>query len=222
MKLERTTDRGRRRLLGGAGGVALLLAAPGLAGCAGLVGGNREPPQLFRLTPKSTFPDDLPQVDWALLIDRPTSGAGIDVPRIALMHSPMKLEYYAKVAWTDQASRMVQGLISESFENSNAIGAVGPGALGLRADFLLKTELREFQAEYFQSGKPVAHVRINAKLVRANDRRILKGESFDAETPAARDDIEDIVAAFDDALDQVLKNLVIWTLRTGEALRREG
>ncbi|MBB3063938.1 ABC-type transport auxiliary lipoprotein family protein [Limibacillus halophilus] len=222
MTLAPRIDRTRRTLVQGTGGLALTLALPILSGCAGLVGPRGEPPQLYRLTPKSTFRKDLPQVSWALLIDRPTSGAGIDVPRIALMRSPVTLEYYAKAAWTDRATRMVQGLISESFENTNAIGAVGPEALGLRADFLLKTELREFQVEYFDGGVPIAHVRINAKLVRALDRRILQGRLFGAKVAAAEDKIGAIIEAYDEALNQVLKELVIWTLETGNAEQQQG
>lgn len=222
MKLVARINRPRRALVQRIGGLALILTLPAVSGCAGLVGPRGEPPQLYRLTPKSNFRKDLPQVSWALLIDRPTSGAGIDVPRIALMRSPVTLEYYAKAAWTDRATRMVQGLISESFENTNAIGAVGPEALGLRADFLLKTELREFQIEYFDGGKPIAHVRINTKLVRALDRRILEGRIFGAKVPASEDKIGAIIEAYDEALNQVLKELVIWTLETGNAIQQQG
>lgn len=199
--------------LAGLGGVALL------GGCAGLLPQPGPPPKLYRLTPQSTFPDDMAPVNWALLIDRPESSAGLDVPRIALMRSPVGLEYYAQAAWTDRAPRMVQGLVTESFENSGYFQAVGSQSLGLRADFLLKSELREFQVEYFEGPLPVAHVRINAKLVDGVSRRILDGESFFAKTEATADSLEAVVLALDESLNKVIKRLVVWTLETGRALR---
>ena len=58
-------------------------------------------------------------------------------------------------------------LLVESFENTGKIVAVGRQAIGLRSDFNLKSELREFQAEYFGGAKiPTVRVRINTKLIK--------------------------------------------------------
>ena len=200
----------RRRLLGS------LAAASFLGGCAGLLPQAGPPPALYRLTPQSTFPENLKKVEWALLIDRPDASAGIDVPRIALMRNAVALEYYARAAWTDRAPRMVQGLITESFENSGLLEAVGTQTLGLRADFLLKLELREFQVEYANAPLPIANVRINAKLVDGPSRRIIAGESFPAKVPAQSDSLQGVIFALDAALNKVIKQLVFWTLETGD------
>ncbi len=205
----------RRRLLGGLAATALL------PGCGGLLPKPGPPPRLFRLTPQSTFPEDLPSVDWALLVDRPEASAGIDVPRIAVRPSPVALEYYASAAWTDRAPRMVQGLITESFENADRLQAVGSQSLGLRADYLLKSELREFQVEYFEGPLPVAHVQLNAKLVDGVSRRILADEAFYARSEASADSLEAAVFAMDAALGKVLKRMIVWTVETGEELRTQ-
>lgn len=206
-------DPRRRALLRTA---VLTLPAALLAGCADLIPGQGAPPNLYRLTPKSTFPEDLPTVDWQLVLAQPDADAALDTTRIALIREATKIEYYAKSGWTDRAPSMVQTLMLESFENSKRIVAVGRRAIGLRADFELRTELREFQAEYSQ-GSITANVAINAKLVRAAERSIVGQQNFLTKAPAAIDDIEVIVQAFDDALGSVLKHLVEWTLRTGAA-----
>ena len=99
---------------------------------------------MYVLTPKSTFSDTLPRVDWQLLVELPQAQAGINTARIALRDSPIELRYFELSNWTDLAPRMIQTLIVESFENSDRIVAVGREAIGLRADYVLKTELREF------------------------------------------------------------------------------
>lgn len=195
------------------------LLAPGLFGLAGCqlpVPGQGPPPTLYRLTPKSTFAADLPTVDWQLLLEVPVADAGLSTTRIGLQRSATRLEYYARASWIDGAPLMLQTLMVESFENSGRIVAVGRESVGLRPDFVLKTELREFQAEYFEPGAPKAHVVFNAKLVKMPERVIIGSESFEALSPADLDGMEAIIAAFDDALGKVLKRMVEWTLRTGE------
>lgn len=205
----------RRQLLAGIGAGAALA----LGGCdtSKLLPGQRQDPNFYRLTPKSTFSPDLPTVGWQLVVDPPVANAGLSQLRIALMRNPVQVEYYARANWTDRAPDMLQTLIIESFDNSDRIVAVGRELIGLRADFLLKTELREFQAEYFhENPMPHAHVAFTARLVAMPRRDIVGNQSFEALVAAETDAIDDIVVAFDTALGSVLKRLVGWTLTTGE------
>jgi cholesterol transport system auxiliary component len=202
----------RRQVLG----LALTAAASGgLAGCSDLAPWRRSPPRLFKLSPKTSFEPDLPVATWQLVLDRPVAATGLDTTRIGLMRSPTELEYYANVGWTDTATEMVLTLLIESFENSKKIVSVGRDTVLLRSDFVLTTELREFQAEYFHSGLPEPHVHINAKLVKMPDRTIIAAHSEDARVQATADDMQLIVLAFDEALGKVLKGIVDWTLITG-------
>ncbi|MEE8535819.1 MAG: ABC-type transport auxiliary lipoprotein family protein [Kiloniellales bacterium] len=203
----------RRRLL------AALLAVPLAAltaACELPVPGQGPPPMLYRLTPKSTFGEDLPRVRWQLIIEVPVADAGLNTTRLALQRAPTQLEYYARSSWTDRAPVMVQTLMIESFENSQRIIAVGRESVGLRADFILKTELREFQAEYYSGAKPKVRVRINAKMVRMPRRAIIGSQSFEAVAEAGADNMTDIIAAFDEALGKSIKHLVEWTLKIGQ------
>ncbi len=205
----------RRTCLRQLGGGLLLL---GLGACEVPVPGQGPPPLLYRLTPKSTFDDDLPTVDWQLLVEAPVVQAGLNTTRIALQRSPTQFEYYARANWTDRAPAMVQTLVLESFENSNRIVAVGRESLGLRADFVLKIELREFQAEYDGAGVPSIRVQLNAKLVQMPRRAIVASRRLESIEAASADRLEPIVAAFDEALGKALRGLVEWTLRTGERI----
>ena len=197
-------------------------AAGLVAGCQIPVPGQGPPPDLYRLTPKSTYREDLPEVDWQLVIDKPLANAGINTTRIGLQHRPTRLDFYARVSWADRAPLMIQTLMVESFENSGRIVAVGRDLISLRADFILKTELREFQAEYFDEGGPRAHVAITARLVKMPSRAIVGSQRFDHAIEAKADNIDEIVDAFDAALGRVLRRLVEWTLLRGEASLRKG
>mgnify|MGYP002629929880 CR=1 FL=1 len=193
-----------------------MAALAALSGCGGsiLPGMTAEPPQLYILTPKSTFSKNLPKVDWQLTIDKPIAQAGLATARIALRQDPISLEYYARANWIDTAPLMIQTLLVESFENSKSIISVGRQSVTLRADYSLLTELREFQAEYDGAGAPKAHVRINAKLVKMPQRVIIGTLTVERIQEADSGDMKAVVGAFDMALGKTLKRIVEWTLAT--------
>lgn len=176
------------------------------------------PLNLYNLTPKSTFDDDLPEVSWQLVIEEPLAAGGLDSSRIAMRPAPTELKYFADARWAERAPRMVQTLIVESFENTGKIVSVGRQAIGLRSDFSLKTELREFQADYFHDGgRPVITVRISAKLIKQPRQYIIASKSFDHSLAAVDDTLPNIINGFDAALGKVIKRLVEWTLKSSDA-----
>ena len=206
----------RRRLLIGLGGLGALAALGTVPGCSlqSVLGISGDAPQLFVLSPKSTFRDDLPRIDRQLVIEVPIASEGLDTHRIALRHSPLTLDYYAAARWTERAPRLVQTLLVESFENTARIVAVARQSTELRADYVLQTELREFQAEYDAGGPPVVRVRLNAKLIKLPRRVIIASQTTENRVQAPGTAIEQVVLAFDDALGKVMRSVVEWTLLT--------
>ncbi len=187
-----------------------------LVACAGMLPGSGAPPDLYTLTPKSTYSADLPTVTWQLAIEVPVAAESLNNSRIALRHDPLSLLYYKGARWTERAPVMVQTLLIESFENSGKIVAVARKATDIRADYVLKTDLREFQAEYDAGGAPVAHVRLNAKLVVMPKRAIIASKTFESSVQAAGSNVSQVIAAFDLALGRTLKQIVEWGLTVPE------
>jgi len=200
---------GRRRAIAGTASFALLAT---LAGCNVLPGVN-VPVNLYTVTPKTTFPEGLPKVDWQMVVETPSSAASLDTARIALQRTPLTFEYYADAAWTDNAPAMVQTSLIESFEATHRISGVGREAIGLRPDYVLMTDLREFEAVYDGDNQiPTIWIRMNVKLVKLPERRIVASDTFGDKLPATGSKLPDIVAAFDEALGHVLKKVVLFTL----------
>lgn len=209
---EKTPARGWRRAAAAALVVAVAFTA---GGCTldGLLTSGGPPPRLYVLTPKSTFADDLPHVESQLVVELPIASEGLNTHRIALRDSPLTLDFFANARWTEGAPQMVQTLLVESFENTGKIVSVARQGVDLRADYVLKTELREYQAEYVRAGEaPHVWVKLNAKLVRMPARTIIASETFEARYAAGGTAMKDIVIAFDDTLNKVLKKSVIWTM----------
>ncbi|MGH7046142.1 MAG: ABC-type transport auxiliary lipoprotein family protein [Stellaceae bacterium] len=183
-----------------------------LSGCASLLG-VAPPGHLYRLTVEQHFAVPLPRVAGVLRISRPQAPAGIDTTRIALSRSPLSLDYYADSEWTDRAPALVQQALLASFENSGAMTAIGDEPVGLRANLLLDTELRDFEAEYPAAGSlPRVRVTIVVRLVALPGRRIVAQRRFERLVPVAANTIPDVVAAFNAATNAVTSDIVVWTV----------
>ncbi len=195
---------------------SLLAAGFAVSGCTleGMLSGGGPSPNLYVLTPKSTFSPDLPYVDAQLVVELPIASEGLNTHRIALRDSPLTLDFFASARWTERAPQMVQTLLVESFENTGKIVSVARQGVDLRSDFVLKTELREFQAEYagVDHADPQVWVRLNAKIVRMPERVIIASQTFESRYAAGGRTMSDIIVTFDEALNKVLKKTVTWTM----------
>ncbi len=193
----------RHFLIAGGAGVAV-------AGC-GVIPQVNDPVPLYTLSAVAQFNRTLPKVDWQLVVGTPVASADLDTTRIALTRSPGVIEYFGKGAWADYAPILLQDKLIESFEASGAIAAVGRDAVGLKPDYVLQSELRDFQAE-LGSSKPTAHLRLAAKLVRMPDRRIVATANIDQRVPAAGGSLPQIVDAFDRAAGEAFEQVVVRVL----------
>jgi cholesterol transport system auxiliary component len=193
--------------------VALMTLMPVLSACGGLL---PSPPErtLYRLNPTVAFTAPLPHSSAQLLIATPTAPAALDTRRIALVPTPLSLDYYAGSEWADRVPFLVQTALVQAFEKSGAIRAAGPEDMGLRADFVLETAVRDFAAVY-DSPKRAPHVRIGlaATLIKMPGRDAVAQTSFTTEAPAAANSVPAAVVAFDTALGTAVRDLVRWTLR---------
>jgi len=211
----------RRRSLSQAWGaiprlfLVALLCLGGLTACEVALPGQGEPPKLYRLTALRALEKDIPKtlkvLPWQISIDKPVAAAGLDTPRIAVMRKALTTEYFARVNWIDPAPDMIHTLLVESLESANRLKAVGRDAVGLRPDFVLKTELREFQAE-MTGGTPLARVRLNVKIVKMPRRDILASKTVEATSNARGNDLDQIIRAYESASHEALKELTLWTL----------
>ena len=155
------------------------------------------------------------QAHWQLLIATPDAPLDLNSVRIAVEPSPARIDYYADVAWADRPPAMLQDLLLQSFDSSGRISAVQRQSGGLKADFVLNSELHDFQVEA-GAGEPTAHLRITTRLVRTRDRTIIATKSFEISQPATGS-FDGAIAAFDSGLKSLLPQIVDWTLSQGSA-----
>jgi cholesterol transport system auxiliary component len=200
------THAARRR-----GAASLLLCLPMLlAGCGGLLPKAPDRP-LYRLNPVVTLQQPPRRVPALLVIATPTASAGLDTKRIALIRSPVAIEYYADGEWIDRPPFLVKEALIEGFQKSRAFAGVGSEGLGLNADYVLNTDIRDFTAIYDSpDGPPLVRVRLAAELITMPGRDIAAATSVTREARAGAADLPSIVTAFDRALGDAVRDIIAW------------
>jgi len=193
----------RRHAILGAGAMAL-------GGCAVVRGPTI--PQLYVLRPQVP-PSMGPRVSWRLAIATPDAVASLDTARIALTRSTTTMDYFANAAWTDRVTLILQRQLIAAFDGSGRILSVDRDTSGLEADFVLQTEVRDFQARYeTPDGAPQIVVNIQAKVARMPQREIAANLNATQQVTAAANDIDSIVVAFNQAAGAAIGQIVSGTL----------
>jgi len=183
-----------------------------LAGCGGILSETPKR-QLYRLEPVLALPAPLPHVAAQLLVAVPQAPAGLDTARIALSRSAVSLDYFADAEWTDRAPLLVQTALVEAFEKSGALAAVARDSAALRADLVLETTIRDFQAAYDSpTAPPRVAVALTAKLIKIPERKIVAQTSVVRQAAASANDIPAVVRAFDEALGAAVSEVVAWAV----------
>ncbi|MGB1387861.1 MAG: ABC-type transport auxiliary lipoprotein family protein [Paracoccaceae bacterium] len=197
---------------------ALVLAMV-LSGCGGLGTLSRvsTPNDLYALTPKSTFAGNLPRIRSQIVVEEPTATAAVNTDQIAVFPSPLQVQYLPRARWVDRAPLIVQALLIESFENTGKVPAVGRSTVGLRADYVVITDIREFQAlvRTDEAGNETleVHVRLNIKIIDEYEDHIIASSSFEKIRSSPSDKPPELATAFDAALGNAMRNAVEWSIR---------
>ena len=125
------------------------------------------------------------RVDWQLIIETPLSSATLDTARMLVMPTPGVLEVFPGARWRDTTPALLRSLVVQGFENTGHIVGIGSTQSGLRADYALAIDLRDFQLE-IHAGAGQAAVRFQASLLNYTSNRVLATQSFTAQARMPR------------------------------------
>lgn len=191
------------------GGLAFSLAA-----CSGnLIGPPSPAPELYLLNPQFGPVPDGPIIRQQLVVALPVAPAALDTDRIALERAPNTLDYFAHCQWADRLPLLLQLLLVEAFEKSGRVPAVGREGAGLRADVVLDTEIRDFEAYYaVPDAAPEIRAKFMVKLLGATRHDVLGTTEIARSVQSGANDLPRITAAFEAAAGGALSEIVRWNL----------
>ncbi len=185
-----------------------------LTGCSGLR--THEPAaQIYRLNVTEASPAAVApaavrpaEAGATLAVSRPTAASGLDIERIAVLHSDGRLDYYAASRWAGNLPDVLQTLLIDAQRRSGRWRAVLTDASAFSTEQQLQIEVRQFHAEYpAAGGPPSAHVVLEGTLGRRSSHEVLRTLHAEARVTASADRMLPVVVAFNAALAEAMKQL---------------
>jgi len=130
------------------------------------------------------------------------------VPRGDLISS------YANSRWSDSAPVLLRNRFMDGFQRDGRVTLLSSDETNLQADYELGGQLQAFQSEYRSSAVEVV-IRLDARLVRGSDQRIIASRRFEVRQPVSDSKVPAVVAGFGLAGDQLNKQVVDWVVAQG-------
>ncbi|HEX4293053.1 MAG TPA: ABC-type transport auxiliary lipoprotein family protein [Rhizomicrobium sp.] len=188
------------------------LSTVALGACSSIIG-PPEPAPLYMLKGAPMPAGGGPRVPWQVSVVLPDAPDSLDTARIALVQPGDQLDYYANSSWQDRLPFLVQSALLDAFESSGRITSVGRDTDGLKSDYLLLTDIHDFQARYdVADTPPTAVIKLSVKLIAARTRTIAQATTVGKEVPTTQNSVPAVVAAFNQALGGTMAQTVSWAL----------
>ena len=205
----------RRRIL--VAGSSLLV----LSGCGHLFGPENAPGQLYVLSPPlPAAAATTSRLPWQLAVAKAEASESLATDRIAIRRGAI-MDYYADAQWSDAVPALLQNLLVEALEKNGALMSVASDVAGIRADYILQTEVHAFEARYDNGdAAPVIVVDLTVKLIASRTAEILSARQFHQEQQASANSVAAAVAAFDQAVAAALQEIVPWVRAAAGAAKR--
>lgn len=145
-----------------------------------------------------------------LVVAEPSALRWLDNERLVVKPSTGEITYLSGAQWPDRLPRLLQARMVQSFENARMMKLVGRPGEGLNPDYQLISEVRSFE---INAATSEAVIELSVRLLSARTGRIVAGEVLVARAPVSSIDGQGAAAAFNVALDKLLRDLIGFTAR---------
>jgi len=146
-----------------------------------------------------------------LMVSQPDVRSMLDTTAMAYSKEPYQIDYFAKHRWSLTPASMLQPLIVQTLQNTHYFYAIGSGGSLGRYDYVLNTELIQFQQWFFQC-RSIFKMTLRAELVDANSGKIVAAHQFCVTARAPCCSPYGGVIAANEAAATLLRQLAGWVL----------
>jgi len=187
--------------------IATLLAAACL--CTACVGSalrsDADAPDLYRLEGPAAEPGGA-ALPLAITVARPRSPLSLDTDRIAVTKPGLGFDYLAAARWADPAPQMLQQLLVDTLTRDARFATAVAAPSRVPTDLMLDVEIGRFEAAYSNvDAPPTIMVEFGVNLVDVRSGQRLTSFRVAATAVAARNERGSVVEAFEQAMDQALR-----------------
>lgn len=192
--------------------LGLGLATLSACGAINTLNSASTPLNTYQLVP-TPGPGNVGRSNRVLMIASPSSSGAINSERVLIKPSPLQVTYLGGATWVDAAPAHVQDLLMRSLANSGRIGYVGDDGAGPLPDYVLLTDITDFQGEVGAGDAPdTVRIRVILTLVRDSDRRVIGTRTFERVAQTSSESNLALISAFNAAMTPLLAEATAWTV----------
>lgn len=178
-----------------------------------------DPSDVYRLASAQPVSQGAP-VSWSLRVTKPQTSEFLDSPRIAVVPNGDLISSYANSRWSDPAPVLLRNRLLDGFQRDGRVTLLSTDETNLQADYELGGQLQAFQSEYRGTAVEVV-VRLDARLVRGSDQRIIASRRFEVRQPVSDTQVPGVVAGFGQAGDALNRQVVEWVVAQGNGAAKD-
>lgn len=145
----------------------------------------------------------------SLRVLRPSSGQHLAGQRIVVVPQDNLVSVYKGASWSEPAPVLLRDRLLDALRGDGRIAALSNDETRVQADFEIVSDLRAFQSEY-RNGVPEVVIRLDARLVQRDERRIVASRLFETREPAPGTDVPQVVTAFGAASTRLAGEVSAW------------
>jgi len=144
-----------------------------------------------------------------LLVSSASASPFYDTQNLVFSRTPGQRGYYQFAGWTERPGRRLSELLARRLEAGGRFRSVAATTAGVKGDVVLNTRLEEF---YHDVGEKPGSVRVEvtAELVELASRAVIARRRFVQTAPAAGENAQAAVAAFNQATAALLDEMSAW------------
>lgn len=170
--------------------------------------------QQFTLNAVDT-PETLPTTKLGnIAVEFPQVASELNTYRVALLRSDNKRDYYAGARWADFLPAIVQSTLVKTLENSGHFLLVSADYTNTNMDYVLRSDIQLFQADYTTSNPPTIVITIRFTLLNAQTQKIVTSQRIIQKVEAKQNSLSSIYSAYTSAFDAVQETMLDNILRT--------
>ena len=144
-----------------------------------------------------------------LLVSVASASPFYDTQNLVFSRAPGQRAYYQFAGWTERPGRRLTDLLMRRLEARGGFRSVAVTTAGVKGDFVLSIRLEEFYHDLSASAGSV-RIEVSAELVDYAGRTIVAQRRFAQSAPAAGENAQAAVAAFNRAATALLDEISAW------------
>lgn len=194
-------------------------SALALSGCVSLLP-KAKPANLYRFgqTPSAASPLEAPATGSVVVYRAIGSFQRESAGDRLLTITGSKVAYVAQTRWVAPAATLFDEALLTAFDRDNGpVRLLSRGETG-QAPYALRIDVRNFETHYDQGpdAAPLVVVRTRVTLTSNEDRKLVAERYLEAQVRAGDNRVSAIVAAYDQAVTEVMGKLTTWANATAK------